>query len=272
MQSTIVYLNASTKRLKALSGRALLALLLLGLDVRAAELVVNGGFESALSSGWTDNASGSQFATIIHSGSYSYHTGPTGTEKYLSQVLATTAGQSYTFSFWLFNEGAAPNNFDATWNGSTVTTLANVAAFGWTHYSYTVTASSSSTTITFGFRQDPAYFDLDDVSVTPISTELVVNGGFESALSSGWTDNASGSQFATIIHSGSYSYRTGPTGTEKYLSQILATTAGQTYAFTFWLYNQTSVKPPFWERSNRKLDFVSVAAVCDACWLAARLD
>ncbi|MCX6892082.1 MAG: DUF4338 domain-containing protein, partial [Verrucomicrobia bacterium] len=33
---------------------------------------------------------------------------------------------------------------------------------------------------------------------------------------------------------------------------------------------QTSVKPPFWERSNRKLDFVSVAAVCDACWLAAR--
>ena len=35
---------------------------------------------------------------------------------------------------------------------------------------------------------------------------------------------------------------------------------------------QTSVKPPFWERSNRKLDFVSVAAVCDACWLAARLD
>jgi hypothetical protein len=47
----------------------------------------------------------------------------------------------------------------------TVIDVADLGAFDLTHYSYTELATSSSTTLTFGFRQDPSWLGLDDVSV-----------------------------------------------------------------------------------------------------------
>src|SRR5262249_51996785 len=101
-------------------------------------------------------------------GTYAAAMGSVGSDGTLSQSIPTTPGQQYTLSFWLRNEGGGPNDFTAKWNGQTLLALTNSAAFGYTKYTYTVTATGSITALQFSARQDPARWDLDNVSVTPV--------------------------------------------------------------------------------------------------------
>ena len=94
----------------------------------AAELVQNGGFETSTFSSWTATpaSSGSIFGvstTNPHTGIYAAYFGATGTQDdSISQTLATVAGQSYTFSFWLAHPYAnsTPNDFTVSWNGTSL--------------------------------------------------------------------------------------------------------------------------------------------------------
>ena len=93
-------------------GIALFAVLLVSFVVApcgAAELVQNGGFETGNFNVWTVTpaSSGSLLAVngslrYPHTGTYAASFGAVGTQDdSISQTLATVAGQSYTFSFWL---------------------------------------------------------------------------------------------------------------------------------------------------------------------------
>jgi hypothetical protein len=56
---------------------------------------------------------------------------------------------------------------DYSWSGSTIFSLANPSLFGYTEYTFNVTASSASTALQFeGFSIAGAWL-LDDVSVNP---------------------------------------------------------------------------------------------------------
>ena len=57
------------------------------------------------------------------SGSFAAALGSVGSDGTLSQTLQTTAGQQYTLSFWLANNGSSPDDFTAKWNGATVLAL-----------------------------------------------------------------------------------------------------------------------------------------------------
>ena len=53
--------------------------------------------------------------------------------------------------------------------------------FNWTQYTYTVVATESTSSMTFLFRQDPAYWHLDSVSVKKgAGPNLLTNGDFSS--------------------------------------------------------------------------------------------
>jgi hypothetical protein len=98
----------------------------------------------------------------------------------LSQTLATVAGQEYTLSFELAHDATdSENDFSAWFGADEVLSLVNSSAFGYTLYSYTVLATSASTTLAFYGREVPAWYDLDNVSVTGLNTELVANGNFD---------------------------------------------------------------------------------------------
>ena len=139
-------------------------------SVARADLVNNGGFETGDLTGWSAAGdftyTGVNASPNIHSGNFAFDMGPVNGEGSISQNLSTVAGQTYQFSFWLANDGGIPNNFHALWNGAEQLGLTDANGFGYTQYSYNVTATGASTTIEFDFYQLPAWYHLDDVSVT----------------------------------------------------------------------------------------------------------
>ena len=96
--------------------------------------------------------------------------GSVGSDGTLSQTIATTAGQTYTLSFWLQNGESGSNDFKAIWNGQTLLSLSNAAQSGYTEYTYTVTATSSTTTLEFSAANGPSQWDLDNISLTANGT------------------------------------------------------------------------------------------------------
>ena len=141
----------------------------------SSQVVQNGGFETGSFSGWTQSgntayASVTTASSYVHSGEYGAALGPSGSPGYLSQTLPTVAGQPYLLSFWLDNpKGGNPNQFSVSWNGTTLFNQTNLPALNWTNLQFIVTAPAAGAVLQFGFRNDPAYFGLDDISVVPVA-------------------------------------------------------------------------------------------------------
>jgi PKD repeat protein len=134
-------------------------------------LVVNGGFETGDFTGWClTNYSGGTATEVdgfALDGNYGADFFQSGSLDYLSQLIPTTPGATYLLSFWLDSpDGLTPNEFLASWNGTTLFDEVNMPATGWTNIQYVVTSPESSTVLKFGGRDDPSDLGLDDVSVT----------------------------------------------------------------------------------------------------------
>jgi hypothetical protein len=97
--------------------------------------------------------------------------GPVGSLSFLSQTLSTTPGIEYLLSFWLDSpDGETPNEFLVSWNGNTLFDKPNLPAIGWTNIQFVVSATGTSTVLQFGFRDDPSFLGLDDISVVSLTS------------------------------------------------------------------------------------------------------
>jgi hypothetical protein len=171
---------------RSLAPLAALALLLGGAGQARADLVVNGGFETGDFSGWT--VSDINFAHIVgnglqHSGNFAAQLGTANdiSTVSLDQNIATTAGHTYSLSFWLANDGGTFNEFIAAFNG-VITDMTLPTPQGYTHYTFdNLVAAGDTTTLVFIFSHDSSFFRFDDVSlvdttVTPEPASLTMLG------------------------------------------------------------------------------------------------
>ena len=153
---------------------ALASLLAVGIAQRAkANLIVNGGFETAAFDGWTQT--GNTSSTFVDgdprpgsSGNSAAWFGSTGSSGGILQSFATTTGATYHFDFWLKKTGS-PSEAHVFWNGSEIFTLIDPGNFRYTHYQFTETAIGASTEIKFLFENNPSWYRLDDVNVSAAS-------------------------------------------------------------------------------------------------------
>jgi len=134
-------------------------------------LVANCGFETGDFTAWTQ--SGDLGFTFVdnpsaHSGTFGAAMGPVGDQGMLTQTLQTTAGGTYTLTFWLRNDGGTPNNFYIIWDGTVIDGVVDAGFFSYMQLTYDgLVASADGTDLTFSFLQVPAWWHLDDVTVTP---------------------------------------------------------------------------------------------------------
>jgi uncharacterized protein DUF642/PEP-CTERM motif-containing protein len=180
-------------RQKALLAAVALVVFVVGAPMAfaAPNLVTNGSFETSDFTGWTEGGN-FEATSVTFGGFYDYSgaedgmwyavLGPVGSDGTLSQTLTTTPGAHYTFSFWMASVGDDPSDFSASWDNNTLFSVSdpNTGAV-WTQYTFSTTGTGSDT-ITFSFRDDPAWMALDNISVvqsgpaTPEPSSLLLLG------------------------------------------------------------------------------------------------
>jgi len=158
-------------------------------DAVSGNLVSNCGFETGDFTSWTVTNAATDpdlevTLNIPNSGTHDARFGAGGGENdLLDQSLATTSGDSYTVSFYV-DSGAdvsANGQFVANWNGANILTITGANGTGtgpdtagYEFYSFTETATSSSTDLEFGGNTKSSYYHLDDVVVTQNPTTSAV--------------------------------------------------------------------------------------------------
>jgi hypothetical protein len=150
----------------------------------AGNLVTNCGFETGDFTGWTltGNDVPVQLGNLYgvegvdpdgispHSGSdQAFFADLDADATTISQSIATVSGDAYTVSFWLAQDTAVvtpySNDVSASFGGDSLANLSAVSVEGYTKYSYTVDATSSSSLLSLTIGNDLGEFLLDDVSV-----------------------------------------------------------------------------------------------------------
>jgi hypothetical protein len=120
----------------------------------------------------------------------------------------------------------------------------------YTEYTANFTAVGSSTVLAFAFREDPAFWSLDDVSVVAHggSTNIVSDGDFSNTTLSPWVytnvygvDDANGVLDSGCGRSGGNCWYDGAVQAYDGLNQTISTVTGQQYTLTFWLTDNSSL-------------------------------
>jgi hypothetical protein len=151
-----------------------------------ANLILNPSFETGDFASWTQFGN-TDFTNVIPGGTdgaFQATFGPIGSTGGISQIIATSPGQSYLFSFDVRNDSnffgsVTPNSFAASFDGAPVLSLVNSPAFAYTHHEFSVVASGALTAVSFTFQHDPFFYFLDNVSVVAPepATLLLFTGG-----------------------------------------------------------------------------------------------
>ena len=147
-----------------------------------ANLITNSGFELG-TTGW-NFSNGASWApgAGAHSGvAYGFMPSAGANSPTIAQSVATTAGASYTISFFVACAASIPSNLAVNFGGTIFNHLFPAGNNGYTQFSFTATASGANTNLSF-VGGGVASFRLDDVSVEPAGVGVPDGGTTVSLL------------------------------------------------------------------------------------------
>ncbi len=140
--------------------------------IAAANLVANGSFETGDFTDWTAVPVSYPVYIVtspVEDGLYAaqiagYSYGPDT----LTQTVTTTAGQSYSLSFWIYQQNMGPSTFlDVTWDGATVFSKTWSGTGDAPYQNFVVSvAGTGSDILQFSSANDPGWTYIDNISVS----------------------------------------------------------------------------------------------------------
>jgi hypothetical protein len=165
--------------LSILGACALSAAALSATGANAANLIVNGSFETGDFTGWVaDPVSYGMYLVTspVEDGTYAAQIAGYSLQNYpqlggpdtVTQTVGTTNGVDYTLSFWIYQQDTGPVTFlDVTWDGTTVfsNTWLDTGNIPYQNYTAQVVGTGSDV-LQFISANDPGFTYLDNVSLT----------------------------------------------------------------------------------------------------------
>ncbi len=146
--------------------------------------MTNGGFEatSAIAgSGWTPSgfiAEGFDYfidtnPADAQSGTHSFAGGGIGAPGFISQNLATNPGSHYNIHLWLANLSgfADGTEIQVLWGGNLVYAATDILGFGYKEIVIDPVATSATTVLSIGLRDDAFFLNVDNISVRAVVPE-----------------------------------------------------------------------------------------------------
>jgi hypothetical protein len=121
-----------------------------------------------------------------HAGAHSFAGGGIGAPGFISQNIPTRPGQNYTIDLWLANLSGFSDGTElqVLWGGNLIFDQTDILGFGYNHIVIDPMATSASTTLSIGLRDDSFFLNIDDVSVRQVpepATLALALGGLAAA-------------------------------------------------------------------------------------------
>jgi hypothetical protein len=162
-------------------------------------LVTNGSFENTsviAGSGWTVSGAfiSEGFDYFIdtlpadaEAGTHSFAGGAIGDLGFISQNIATVVGQHYNIHLWLANLSGFSDDtaIEVLWGGNIVYPLTtDILGFGYRQIIIDPVATSTTTSLSIGLRDDSFFLNVDNISVRAVpepTTLALLLGGLSAA-------------------------------------------------------------------------------------------
>lgn len=169
--------------------------------------------------------------------------------QFQSDAVATVVGTSYEVTYWIKSVGGTGTiRLSTVSSGGNAYGAATTIGTGWQQISYSFTANSTSTKISFDMGKSMDTFYIDDIEMYSLTKNNIVNGGFETTpgasgnIFANWTATNGAAQMTqelTQIRTEASALKAISTGANEYNVQLqsdnVTTVIGRSYEVAIWI-------------------------------------